>query len=634
MPVWNIFPKEIQLQILKHVAEGHDRPPRRLGRGLYASVCKEWQDFFEPYTFRRLVLRPSRLPQFQRTVSGDRGLLRLSYLSEIYFTIDLPAYDCSECATEETRAATDNNEAKFTQSVFLLLYILKEWTVGRWEELKRNNPDLYGLQKLPELDLYIGAMSPSDCEHKVNDYRLHKDYRFWFESEVDFRTMHIEYMARNPVQATGSHWEREETLTNNFVEVLSGVDTLSRQRVTGYGPLGLNLNFSFWDTGPLGSTLPSILFPEVEKITGLFLPRHFFRDIGGIALEYLVRCCPRLKRLAYERWAEGRSRGLASSYVPEFSCFLELWMPTSLEVLNLFEDHNRTFPFGQATAAGSRYRPFHLDHELGQALLTGSKNLRELTACFVLDAAEFFHRFFEHSIQIRPGIFNAEQSWARLERLTLTAEVFSITDHSSVSLVHDLLFAAGTAAGLMPKLELMEIWDYAWNVARIFRYEVVDDDTVSVTWLSNLTEPLFIHRLPDHVGWIWQEVARNRELTRHHTELRGLPEPDEDDPRTWIRYIDVIYHLRSRDRVLLPMSRAQVRLEIETDLANDTPRTTLVDPLTWEEVNVTPRSMHGGQAWCWELLRSRGTPAAGLFDFNANARQSGRRFGDPRMLHP
>ncbi|KAB5579906.1 hypothetical protein GE09DRAFT_418724 [Coniochaeta sp. 2T2.1] len=178
-------------------------------------------------------------------------------------------------------------------------------------------------------------------------------------------------------------------------------------------------------------------------------------------------------------------------------------MPKSLQVLNLFEDYNRMFPFNKTAAAGSRYRPLHFDHLLAQAIHEGSKNLRELTACFIFDAAEFFHRFLPLRMNCHPIILEIERSWDRLEVLTLTADCFSDVDHKFhchengdgddevVTLrISQLLLAAGRAASLMPKLKLMEIWDSTSNIARIFRYEVKDEENAAITWISNLDKPV------------------------------------------------------------------------------------------------------------------------------------------------
>jgi len=80
----------------------------------------------------------------------------------------------------------------------------------------------------------------------------------------------------------------------------------------------------------------------------------------------------------------------------------------------------------------------------------------------------------------------------------MTAESFSIAEAEAVPLIGEVLHAAGKVAGnLRPKLQLIEVWDVAWNVARLFRHQVVNGDTATITWISNLDEPGFLDLIPE-----------------------------------------------------------------------------------------------------------------------------------------
>ncbi|KAB5579907.1 hypothetical protein GE09DRAFT_986404, partial [Coniochaeta sp. 2T2.1] len=131
MPTWAKRPAEVRQRILACIGEGHGRAPKPLGRGAFATVCKEWQDGLEPYIFRRLVLRPSRISYFERIVKGPRGMLRLTYLSQVFFLIDLPTYDCSHCDELEEQDwelfNLHNIQTKFNASLWDLLQILSLW---------------------------------------------------------------------------------------------------------------------------------------------------------------------------------------------------------------------------------------------------------------------------------------------------------------------------------------------------------------------------------------------------------------------------------------------------------------------------------------------------------------------------
>lgn len=65
-----------------------------------ASVCRTWQDMWEPYNFSELVLTPSCLPMFRNALRGENQY-RFEYLKLIWLRIELDGYDCSVCQTAE-----------------------------------------------------------------------------------------------------------------------------------------------------------------------------------------------------------------------------------------------------------------------------------------------------------------------------------------------------------------------------------------------------------------------------------------------------------------------------------------------------------------------------------------------------
>lgn len=64
-----------------------------------ASVCLEWQAFFEAHTFRRLVLNPGSLDEFEAIIRRDD--IRLAYIQKLWLRIELSEYECPECDEEE-----------------------------------------------------------------------------------------------------------------------------------------------------------------------------------------------------------------------------------------------------------------------------------------------------------------------------------------------------------------------------------------------------------------------------------------------------------------------------------------------------------------------------------------------------
>lgn len=184
---WGSLPAEIHREIWKHLAASHEGPPRQRGLAAYTGIGSGWQEFFESYTFRNIVLRSSDLPKFQGIIDGKRCLQRLSYITKIYFIIELPPYDCSSCGTAEGPGTIFDNQSAFYHYLLVLLETLSWWTAAKWEEASERG--IYDLKGLSYLDLYLGIMSPSDCQHRVNDIRFDKNYPFWFECEADFQDM-------------------------------------------------------------------------------------------------------------------------------------------------------------------------------------------------------------------------------------------------------------------------------------------------------------------------------------------------------------------------------------------------------------------------------------------------------------
>lgn len=98
---WLNLPPEMRFEILDLVSQD-DRDPRhtwctkpdRLSP--YATVCSEWQTFFEKVTFRHLLVDNTALEDFGRIMSG-KNTDRTSNLRHMLFVIVLPGYSCPSC---------------------------------------------------------------------------------------------------------------------------------------------------------------------------------------------------------------------------------------------------------------------------------------------------------------------------------------------------------------------------------------------------------------------------------------------------------------------------------------------------------------------------------------------------------
>ena len=275
MAQWNALPPEIRLKIMRALAESYERydgSPGIVGRAGYACVSREWQAFIEPYTFRHIVVPSSRLPELEFVLAGDNWI-RLAYISKLYFTIDSSVHECSRCGTYKDLSTAQENEAQIANTLGDLLRVLSPWTVERWTMSRKY---VYGLKVLTNLDLHIGVSSASHCEHRGPEYMVHENYRFWFE-------------------------HRES----------------SRNRILDTETADMNVSAHRGDGLPFDAAEPR--FYQVEKVTGIFLSRHFFRRLGRDVIRKLcTKSLPRLERLAYETWPHehGRDLGQQRNFEP------------------------------------------------------------------------------------------------------------------------------------------------------------------------------------------------------------------------------------------------------------------------------------------------------------------------------
>jgi hypothetical protein len=104
---WYGLPTELRLLIMDFVLAPSDISPgpnvaARSDISHLPSVCKDWQEFFEPHTFRQLVVRNSGLSTFRDAI--EHNPVRLSYIENILLIIKLEESRCESCHKVEGEA--------------------------------------------------------------------------------------------------------------------------------------------------------------------------------------------------------------------------------------------------------------------------------------------------------------------------------------------------------------------------------------------------------------------------------------------------------------------------------------------------------------------------------------------------
>lgn len=129
---WGDLPIELREIILKKLEDDYDGVPEE-GRqrcAAYATVCSEWQGFFEKIIFRKLVMHASDLDGFAKIIKRRTGgvetrnlvgaskrrklatealpvsstLSRMPVIKHLWLRVELPPYGCPECRRAQSPA--------------------------------------------------------------------------------------------------------------------------------------------------------------------------------------------------------------------------------------------------------------------------------------------------------------------------------------------------------------------------------------------------------------------------------------------------------------------------------------------------------------------------------------------------
>ena len=177
-----------------------------------------------------------------------------------------------------------------------------------------------------------------------------------------------------------------------------------------------------------------------------------------------------------------------------------------------------------------------------------SRFLESLSAAFLVDAKDFFADFYPTQAQNSTVI-----PWENLRELALTSHV--LHQKMGPGKIKRLLMAAGRAAGFMPKLEVMEIWNGGEGHLCLFRYNN-NAGNRQITWAGNWGTTV---QFGYDVINCWENVPNHGQHVQGNltTTVRGIPVK-----RKLVKtYVNAIRHLKLRKNILDLISDYQVRWE-------------------------------------------------------------------------
>lgn len=297
------------------------------------------------------------------------------------------------------------------------------------------------------ITLELSAHSPSDAIHFNKDlnFRIHdKAWDRWDARPVPHH------------DDPSHHWQDGRQIEQIPLD--------AKTRVFGR-PSGLCFDLDAPIVQRLQGQLPGqpragrVGLPKVSVVESLVIRRQFHRAFS--VSRVLCRIFEGLTRLAnftYEPWRRPTIQvGAVWGGEHTLAIYNMLRFKRTLKTVSIFENFDDVF-YSQHLAG---LEPYRYSNDVYQFLALASRHMEELYAANNCDARDFFRHFWP---TVTPES-NGFMVWPNLKNLSLT----------SMSLEPDfynlLITTAAKAAERMPRLEVMEIWNYGDGEACIFRFE-------------------------------------------------------------------------------------------------------------------------------------------------------------------
>lgn len=434
---WYSLPTELRLLILGHLVVEESRPyqsPESRQRERksttapqgtymeYAVVSQEWQFYFEPQVFKRLIIDHTDIEELGRLISqSNKGHM----LRWIWLRIQLPKYGCSKCRKKETEKEKETNERIFTVAIERLLGFLAK----------------LGSQH-PGIALKLSVHSPSDSEHYCKELGNTMNDTVWHHSKT-----------HAPIRKPNDRfhgWRGGRRLD---------IPVGAHERIFGDAK-GFRMNLENWGKVPKAAAVK-------ELVIRFQFSRHLSVRQGILPI---LKNLPRLHTIRYECKKAATVAGQRLRKTEQQLLVANLLVHCKmLRTLSMYEGGVTSYYPAREL---SRYREeireyypapqhppgYYRNHRAGISLSNQSCLLRELYVGYMVDAADFF--FYHPRYQQIPPL--RKPHYPQLEYLSLTTCFFPRPK------MHNLLQAAAWAAEDMPRLKTMHI--SGWHKHEVFFY--------------------------------------------------------------------------------------------------------------------------------------------------------------------
>ncbi|KAF4947418.1 hypothetical protein FSARC_13966 [Fusarium sarcochroum] len=499
---WKSLPPEIRLLTLRCIIPQYGIKETTTHRGfprasLLATVSKEWQDFFERETFRRMDLEATDLFTFSRTILGQ-NVVRLNYITNILLTIKLATYTRRIANKPESSTTVTQNNRTFTQAMAVLLK-----TLSSWEGHSGG------------LTIEIRAHSPSDQEFHGDLFELYDDYPLRFEDDPHMRTTFFKFCRGNRRRHTPIRVIRRS------------LDILGLTKRLHGAPLELKPSL-VKKRHFCSKTIRNL--PETPIVKGLILRYVSRKSIVVKALATLFResfvALESFHFARWKSWTEEQEKAflndLQGDLIPAF--------PASLKhfVFHIHRDYG-----------GYSLDPSHRN-ELPLSKLLANTCHRLTQFCLPHD--RFTDRlwfFFELG---RGG----RREDSKLQHLVFRTRYLCHRAHQEG--VTECLCFIGEAAKNLPNLRTLELWDAGDGFGCLFRC-TLDYSGVTITW--RCTDERFT--LQERAVRQWAQLASNREFN-----VRRIPLTKTMEANKKFKLSTILPALHLRQLNFDPISEAHV----------------------------------------------------------------------------